>query len=575
MVTEQQPEARTNSSRSTPASWRPALALILLLAAASYLFRLGAMDFVDTLEVRRVMIARNTLERGEWLIPHLKNTPQLTKPPLVYWAMALVGKIGGAVNETTARIPSVLAGLAGIFLVFLIGKMLFNPTTGLLAAMMLATSSLYYSESRFAELDSPLVAFSLLAIWAYWKANAAHRSKHRLVYFLLFFAAMGLAFMSKGPLGIIVPLGPVVITLLLARDFKRLKTIPWFFGIVALLCVIVPWVAVAKLRGFPIFETFREEMSARFSETFRHQKPFKYYTGKFDSLAFPWSFLLVPMIGFGISAVIRNRTNIPSFMKRIWADLTAHNARLLYLLAWFLGITLLLSVMPVKRDYYFLPVVPAWALLAASFAASMAKKINQPLHAASRWLAVSAALLVGILFFYLAATRAINPRDFSGNHFPDLHLLLIILGATSLCIAAVSLVKRSNTITLCACLAMGVLVGQFYFTARYTPLLNAQDSPKKFCQYLLNTYPSAQFIAYQEDNFAIQYYLNKDVPKTDDLAQIREFLAGGRNRLAITTSKVWQRELEQQDFAPLAQADYYADGDKAPLLFALKLTSQK
>src|SRR5690606_29266019 len=117
---------------------RPKIA-ILLLGVFTLLPGLGGGHLWDRDETWYASCALNMVETGDWLIPRLGTRTFLEKPPLAYWLMAVGFKFLGY-SETAARLPSALAGIFTLLLVYAFGAFSTSRTVGLVAAAVLATS---------------------------------------------------------------------------------------------------------------------------------------------------------------------------------------------------------------------------------------------------------------------------------------------------------------------------------------------------------------------------------------------------------------------------------------------------
>lgn len=156
--------------------------IIILLGILLFIFGLSAMDFWNTLEARRVLIAKNMIERSDWLIPYLDNYPQVTKPPLVYWTMASSALIFGIDKEFSYRFPCALAGIGTLLIIYLIGRILFNEKTGFFSALILATTILFRWESQYAELDMVLTLFPLLLYTSFLKGFYQTKTRNFIIF---------------------------------------------------------------------------------------------------------------------------------------------------------------------------------------------------------------------------------------------------------------------------------------------------------------------------------------------------------------------------------------------------------
>src|SRR5882762_4171749 len=138
------------------------LLAVVALPLLTFTVDLGTPSLWDPDEGRPAEIAREMLHSGDWLTPSLNFQPYHEKPPVYYWVLASTLKLFGERNEAAARLPSVLAAWAGIWLAFLWGWRHLRPVAGTLAAVILASAAGYVAVGRLA-LDDGVGGF-LLAI---------------------------------------------------------------------------------------------------------------------------------------------------------------------------------------------------------------------------------------------------------------------------------------------------------------------------------------------------------------------------------------------------------------------------
>src|SRR5262245_53810027 len=148
------------------ATRRRALAFIGVTLFAGLIFAVpaGRRPFWSSDEARFALLARDVIDQGRWLVPHLRCDPYLNKPQLYFWSIAVVALPGGRVTEVTAAIPSVVSAIATIAAVMAIGWHVWNWPTGLLAGLILATT-LPYSVSAH-----EVLADVMMTAWLTWAA---------------------------------------------------------------------------------------------------------------------------------------------------------------------------------------------------------------------------------------------------------------------------------------------------------------------------------------------------------------------------------------------------------------------
>src|SRR5690606_31223143 len=185
----------------------------LLIAAAALLYgaRLGAVGFWAPDEPRYGQIAEE-LRSGRHGLAGLvllrrDGEPYTRKPPLYFWLAAAAGAPGGRVTEAAARLPSALAGVALVALVLGFGRRLLGARSALLGGALLLTGFELADNARRVQLDVLLALLETFALWAFWRIDETVRAGARVgrAHPAVLHAALGLAVLTKGPVGFLVP----------------------------------------------------------------------------------------------------------------------------------------------------------------------------------------------------------------------------------------------------------------------------------------------------------------------------------------------------------------------------------
>jgi len=330
---------------------RAALAVVVF-SACLYLPVLGERDFWAPDEPKYAQSARETLRDGHWWFPHVNGQPYRDKPPLYFWATAVVSAPFGDVDEWTARIPSVLFALALVAVVFDLGRRTASIRAGATAAIVLATAWLVAWMARRVNLDVPLAACSTASIWCMVRAGLAARTPGRAFAPLAWAAAAGacaaLGAMLKGPVVALPVVG--ALAALAAHPASRADRPRGFAvraaaaGVFGTAAVLAAWlIPAATLGGYDVLSVAREHVVERAAEGRHHIRPVFYYLTTLPVDFLPWTFLAVPAA---------------------WAAWRRRRDRLdAMLLGWFLVPAAVLSIVVEKRNLYVLPILPALALM--------------------------------------------------------------------------------------------------------------------------------------------------------------------------------------------------------------------
>lgn len=278
----------------------------------------------------------------DWVVPHLNGVTRLNKPPLIYWGAATMFRAFGP-SEIAGRLPSALAGIIVLLVLFFWGRAAWNTRAGAGAALVWGTTLFPVAMARVANTDMLLCASIALASCGLFFAIETRRA----VFGLLAGAGMGLALLSKGPVGVALPLA--VALLCLGLDRKG-KSVPWGALALALgvaLLLGAPWYGLVEARrpGF-LHEFLWAENLSRFSGGTEFHKPSpKWYYLPIIALG------MLPWTGFFLASLGQ------------WEPLSTRGGRAKRFAAvWALVITLFFSFSGTKLISYVLPAFPALAL---------------------------------------------------------------------------------------------------------------------------------------------------------------------------------------------------------------------
>lgn len=223
-------------------------ALVLLFAVGLFTFRLGAGSLWDVDEPRYAEISREILATRDPITMHLDGRPWYGRPPFWMWLEAAAGAVFGF-GEWTMRAWAAVFGTVGVAAAMALGHEWFGPRTGILSGLILATMLEYLFLSRLAVLDVVQMAWTLLALHAFYRG---YRDRGRADYLRGFLYA-GLATLTGGPIALVL-LGLVLVPFAAyRRALRRWREVPWAWGGLICLGVAAPWYVAEALRTGPSF----------------------------------------------------------------------------------------------------------------------------------------------------------------------------------------------------------------------------------------------------------------------------------------------------------------------------------
>ncbi len=343
----------------------------LIASAAILSLSLGGRALWDPDEGRYAEMAREILVLHDWVTPHLNFLLYFEKPMLFMWLEALSFKIFG-VSESSAHVIPLVSALGGVALVGLMAWKLWGRRAGLVASLSLITSLEYFFLASAVDINMPLALFITSALVFFW---LGHREKNSL-YILLSWASMALATLTKGPIGVILPLGSICIYILLSRQFSLIKKSRPVSGILLLLAIASPWFILVSIKNPDFFSFFFINQNLeRYTSSSERYQPFFYFVPVILGGALPWTFLL------------------PSAIKEIWQNKIPREV--LYIFVWFSLIFLFFTPSHSKLATYVLPCFPPLSLLLGYACKGSPKKGGLPLNLTGiLWLCMGVLLIL-------------------------------------------------------------------------------------------------------------------------------------------------------------------------------------
>ncbi|PAW83696.1 MAG: hypothetical protein B9S33_13285 [Pedosphaera sp. Tous-C6FEB] len=460
----------------------------LLLLAFGFL---GTRGLNEPDEGRYAEIAREMVETGNWLVPHIWYVPHLDKPPFTYWAVAASLSVFG-VNEWAARLPLALAGLSTVWAVFLLVRSLAGAAAARGSALVLGTTALFWVMARMLTTDMFLTQFIAWAIYFFWRswrsldelagpssitpqpsvkadedapdpaADARGLAARRSFgWQLAAWAAMAGGALTKGPIALVIPLLAFGTLLWWRRKVAGARLSVLLLGAVAggtLFSVLaVPWYWMVwgsvphsfdyMVRGQVVGHALQAAAKNR-------AQPFWFFVPVLLAGFLPWT----PLLGW-------------LWRRDHWRSLDARTQEGWLLLSVWAGATFVLfSLNSAKLMHYILPMFPPLAaLVALRWPAVFSSTSNAVLVSASSpmvWRAVVTGSVLVLLAFPLACRFAFKIHDQVWIKFAPI--------AAGLMLAAVAWESRKWTAALCIRWAAGLAAVCLLSVALLAPLVETE-----------------------------------------------------------------------------------------------------
>jgi 4-amino-4-deoxy-L-arabinose transferase-like glycosyltransferase len=322
--------------------WVLAVAVVFVL-----LYQLGGAALFEPDEGRNSEKAREILVLNDWVTPHENFHPVLDKPMFFYWLIALSFKIFG-VHEWAARLPSALAALGCVLLVYCFARARWGRWEAMWSALLLLTSTQFFILARVVIFDMTLTFLQTVALWAFYEAAHSDNAHRRRNLCMIMYLALGGGTLIKGLIGVVIPGMIVFFYILLLRRWQILRKLYPIPGALLFLAVVSPWYLQADARnaGYLSYYIWTEHFGRYTSANFDRSEPWYYFI--FVALIgfFPWT----PLLPFVAKEYWKKKLDDKTVFLIVWAALPF----------------IFFSASKSKLPHYILPIFPALSILAAT-----------------------------------------------------------------------------------------------------------------------------------------------------------------------------------------------------------------
>lgn len=325
------------------------LYLILAMSVlAVYIIGLFPETTVDS--AKYAAVSREIYESGDFLHLKIHGEPYLQKPPLLFWLAAIFFKIFG-VSIAVFKLPNLLFTFLGIYSTYRLGYLIYNRKTGIIAAIIYSTSEALFLYNMDVHTDTLLTANIIFGTWQL----AEYLDKRKARNFILGFTGVGLAMISKGVIGLAVPVIAVAGYLIAKRDFRTMFSIRWFAGLILLLIILYP-----ALRG--LYDQFGTEgLKFYFWSNNIDRIRGEYTAGGPDYFFFlhTFAYIYVPWSLYAYTAFVKDFITWHGNRYRII------NTGSVYCYSVIIVLALIFTVSSQQSPHYLLPVIPFGSIITA------------------------------------------------------------------------------------------------------------------------------------------------------------------------------------------------------------------
>jgi 4-amino-4-deoxy-L-arabinose transferase-like glycosyltransferase len=524
---------------------------VLLLAgfcAFLFFYGMGQFGLIGADEPRYAQVAREMLERHDWVTPTLGGHVWLEKPPLYYWQAMLAYSVLG-VSDVAARVPAALDATLLVVAVYLFFRR-FRRGVEVDAALITASCAGVIGYARAASMDMALAAafgVGMLAWWGWHEGGA-------WIYLALFYVCMALGMLAKGPVAPFLAAGVIVIYALATREFRVVVKTLWLPGILLFCAIALPWYFAVQMRNPQFFREFiLQHNLARFSsDLYHHRQPFWFYL-PVTALA------LVPWTVFVIAAFVESVRVWWAERKTVSAEPDFELQFRVFACCWLVVPVIFFSLSQSKLPGYILPAVPAGAVLLADY---LRRHLAQEEESVPKWLVVLHAIVAAGMMVPAMLARYLV----TAHRLPAGPPMFIALGvAIAMCAAiAMTLVSRSRLralrfVTLIPVLLSVWIVLKVVGTAAIDQTLSARPLRDKLAEVETHQLPLAVYGVSREMEYGLTFYRNQTTMRYDRdpvLAEEHLLVAPAAWKVNVAMKTAGRRVVLLGNYAP-QDVDYY------------------
>src|SRR5205807_6263235 len=384
--------------------------LAWLIIYAGSLFQPPLLDDADTVHAEA---AREMVQHQDWVTLHINDGFRyLEKAPLMYWIVAASFKLFG-VHDWSARLPIALGVLALLLVVYRLGRRVYGEEGGLCSALALATGFGPFIFTRILIPDM-LVGLWLALGFDFLLTTLAQEKPSRWLCWGIA-ATMALNVLSKGLIGLVFPIGTMVVYLALTRNLRHLFKLRLVSSFLVFLAIAAPWHLLAgfynpaqgQARGFFWFYFINEHLLRYLN---------KRYPNDYDTvpLLLFWGLMLLWLMPW-TAFILQALHQVPHRISEWRAGLTERQRGTLLFALWMLLVLLFFSFSS-RQEYYVIPGVPGLALLIGGWLGR--ETVSAPSSSEQRSGRISSAVLmaVGIIACVVAVTLAVQSQTPPANY---------------------------------------------------------------------------------------------------------------------------------------------------------------
>ncbi len=367
-ITEQKgPAERGDSGKISTLSPRHDLVLLVVSVIVFFGCIVSPPGLMDDVDASHGQIARNMIQSGDWVIPHLDSVPYIEKAPLPYWLIAICYLILG-VHDWVARVPTALAAILLCWVTARYGRWAFGARAGFYAGLSLVTCVGLFLFTRVLIPDVMVALTVCVGFMSFQRAlDPEEDEPHSRRWAALLAVVLGIGVLLKGLIALVFLVGGALVYLALTRQlflrntWRRLHVVS---GAFIFLVIAAPWHIMATLRMPPYFDFTLHSGPGEYHGFF-----WFYFINehllRFLNLRYPRDYNTVPRLVFWLLNLVWLfpwSVYLPAATRMSYKPVDRAGRARLLALCW-AGFVLLFFTFSTTQEYYSMPMYPALALL--------------------------------------------------------------------------------------------------------------------------------------------------------------------------------------------------------------------
>ncbi len=507
----------------------------------------GFIDVMDVDAAQYASIAREMLERGDYL--HVTNRYQdyLDKPPLLFWLSALSFKIFG-ISNFVYKLPSLLFALLGIFSTYKLGKLLYSEKTGILSALIFASCQAMFLITNDVRTDTILTGAIILSIWNI----AAYNQSGKWISILAGFVGIALAMLAKGPIGLMAPALAFGSHFILRREWKSIFRWQWIVGLLVVIILISPMLmglyqqfdlhpekGISGVRFYLWDQSFGrltgDNPFINSQQKPQDTDPF-FFVHSFLWAFLPWSLFFI----FGYWQKLKR-----IFLSRFKLNETEEAITI----GGFTLVFIAMSLSDYKLPHYIFIVFPLAAIISADYLLRIFE--NSEKKKLQHIFSVVQSITIALVWLVILVLCVYS--------FPIKSLLLWVSLILFLTLNTYFIVIKSETLQKFIVVSLVTMIGaNFILSTHFYPTLLSYQSNVAAGRFIESkNIPNEQFVCYISGGHSLDFYSKRIVPWIQSPQELNDKMQHGK--AWVFTNEEGKRNLEKENLLPdsvITYSDY-------------------